>query len=275
MSREFSVVISVYAKDDPVHFGIAIDSLLKQTLLPSEIIVAVDGPINGGLLDKVNQYSRLPILSVLRLPKNIGLGASRHKAILRAKSEIIAVMDSDDISTENRFELQLEKFNADNVDIVGGFIAEFSESPDLIKSIREVPLSHEDIIKRGRWKQPINHVTLMFRKEAYFLSGGYRSFRKIEDYDLFHRMVMAGLTFLNLPEVIVKVRASDDQYARRHGVAYLWEELILFRGMHRTGYIGHFNFLFNIIIRFFARLMPLAALRFLSKRFLRSSFLAS
>ncbi len=108
MFQEFSVVISVYSKDDPVHFSMAIDSLLKQTVMPSEIIVAIDGPINGELLHKINQYAQIPIFSMFRLPQNIGLGASRHKAILRAKSEIIAVMDSDDICLENRFALQIE-----------------------------------------------------------------------------------------------------------------------------------------------------------------------
>lgn len=273
MLKEFSVVISVYSKDDPVHFSMAIDSLFRQTVLPNEIIVAVDGPVDGELLQRVNQYSQIPKISVIRLPQNIGLGASRHKAILQAKSEIIAVMDSDDVCTENRFALQIERFNSVSIDIVGGYIAEFSESPDLVKSIREVPLSHEAIVRRGRWRQPINHVTLMFRKEAYFLSGGYRSFRKIEDYDLFHRMVMTGSIFLNLPEIIVKVRASDNQYARRHGVAYLREEIILFRGMLISGYIGNIQFLLNISSRFFGRLMPLFALRFLSKKLFRKSYL--
>ncbi len=269
MYTDFSVVISVYRGDHPAHFSQALDSLLRQSVLPKEIILAVDGPIDCELGQRVAEYARLPIVKLLSLPKNLGLGASRHQAILHANSEILAVMDSDDICVGNRFELQIEKLQDSQIDIVGGYIAEFLSRPENSERIRQVPLAHDKIIKRGRWLSPINHVTLMFRREAYLLAGGYRSLRKVEDYDLFHRMAVAGLQFVNIPEVLVLVRASDEQYARRHGLSYLHEEIYLFREMLGSGYINHIEFLRNLLIRVFARLMPLPVLRFLSKRFFR------
>jgi glycosyltransferase involved in cell wall biosynthesis len=274
MYKDFSAVISVYGADDPTHFGQAMDSLLRQSVLPNEIIVIVDGPIGWDLLKKVEEYAQLPIIKLLSLPENIGLGASRHQGILHAKFEIVAVMDSDDICVEKRFELQIEKFNDSQIDVVGGYIAEFLDHPENSKRIRQVPLTHEKIVRRGHWIQPINHVTLMFRKEAYLLAGGYRSLRKVEDYDLFHRMAVAGLKFLNIREVLVFVRASDEQYARRHGLSYLYEEIYLFRKMLGSGYINRIEFLRNLLIRVFIRLMPLSALRFFSKRLCRTTMLS-
>ena len=97
MYKDFSVVISVYGGDDPVHFGQAMDSLLRQSVLPNEIIVIVDGPIGWDLRKKVEEYAQLPIIKLLSLPQNIGPGASRHQGILQARYEIVAVMDSDDL----------------------------------------------------------------------------------------------------------------------------------------------------------------------------------
>lgn len=271
MHQKFSVVMSVYRRDHPAHFSQALDSLLRQSVLPNEIILAVDGPIDGELGQRVDEYARLPIVKLLNLPKNLGLGASRHQAILQASSEIIGVMDSDDICVENRFELQIKKFQDSQVDVVGGYIAEFISRPENSERIRQVPLTHEQIVRRGHWIQPINHVTIMFRKSAYLRAGGYRGLRKVEDFDLFHRMYMAGLQFVNLPVVLVLVRTSDEQYARRHGLSYLREEIHLFRDMLGSGYINNIEFLRNLLIRVFARLMPLPVIRFLSKRLMRAT----
>jgi glycosyltransferase involved in cell wall biosynthesis len=269
MKKHFSVVMSVYRLDNPGHFKQAIDSVLNQTFLPDMIIVVIDGPINSNLDGVVSSYEENPVVRLERLPENIGLGAARHHAILSTDTPIIAVMDSDDICAPNRFERQMSAINTMDVDVVGAFIAEFSHSPDTQERVREVPLTCEQIIKRGRFFSPINHVTIMFRKDSYLRAGGYKGLRKVEDYDLFHRMVLSGLNFINIPEVLVYVRASDDQYRRRHGVSYLQEEVRLHYGMYRTGYINFSIFLWNIVIRLLIRLMPVSILRWFSKKIMR------
>lgn len=269
IKKNLSVVMSVYNNDDSDHFKQAIDSVLEQTYLPDTVIIVIDGPINAGLDQVVSSYEENPIVRVERLPVNVGSGAARHHAILSTETSIVAVMDSDDICAPNRFELQMEAMNKINVDVVGAFIAEFLHSPDMQERVREVPLTCEQIIKRGRFFLPINHVTIMFRKDSYFRTGGYKGLRKVEDYDLFHRMVLSGLNFINIPEVLVYVRVSDDQYRRRHGIVYFREEMMLHYDMLRSGYINLVIFLWNMIVRLQIRLMPVSILRWISKNIMR------
>lgn len=262
--------MSVYRADDPGHFMQALDSVLNQSVLPEEIILVIDGPIGDALNNAVLSYEHNPLLKLLRLPTNLGPGAARHKAISVASSPIVAVMDSDDICMPNRFESQIKALENQNVDLVGAFIAEFVDDPEKAIRVRKVPLTHDKIVESGKFYFPINHVTIMFRKEAYFRSGGYRGIRKVEDYDLFYRMVLSGIRFKNIAEVLVLVRSSDGQYLRRHGWGYLREELMLHRDMFRSGYIGLIELIRNIAIRVPIRLLPVALLRGLSKNYLRS-----
>lgn len=53
----FSVIMSVYAKDDPAHFDTALESVFNQTVKPSEIVLVVDGAIPDSLRRVVDKYA--------------------------------------------------------------------------------------------------------------------------------------------------------------------------------------------------------------------------
>jgi glycosyltransferase involved in cell wall biosynthesis len=101
--------MSIYRGDRPNFFKEAVDSLLLQTVPAAELIVAVDGPIGLDLEKSLQRIKDLPSVQIVRLATNQGPGASRHAAILKARHDIIAVMDADDISVPVRFERQLGK----------------------------------------------------------------------------------------------------------------------------------------------------------------------
>jgi glycosyltransferase involved in cell wall biosynthesis len=269
-NTNFSVIISVYLHDDVDHFIESINSIFRQTLTPYEIILAVDGPISNNMERVVENFENNPIVRLVRSDENIGRGAIKHRAILSTTTEFIAIMDADDISIDSRFELQVNAFIDSEIDLVGGYISEFHNSIDDLKSVRKVPLKHEEIIKQGKWIQPYNHVTIMFKKSMYIKSGGYGKLYMVEDYDLFFHMAMSGAIFYNIPKILVYVRTTNDQYLRRHGIKYFQEEFFLMLSMLRSGYIGHWVFIKNIALRLIVRSMPVILLRTLTKSFLRS-----
>lgn len=82
----------------------AIDSVLKQTLLPHEIIV-VDNGSNDGTLEMVG--SRYPSVRVLKEEK-IGVSAARNKGIKEANGSWVALLDSDDEWLPQKLQRQLE-----------------------------------------------------------------------------------------------------------------------------------------------------------------------
>ena len=92
-----------------------------------------------------------------------------------AMHDVIARMDSDDISVPDRFEKQLAYLESHpECDIVGGQITEFIDSPDNIVGKREVPCSNEAIYQYMRSRCALNHPTVMFRKKAVLDAGNYQ-----------------------------------------------------------------------------------------------------
>ena len=42
---KYSVLLSVYKKEQPIFFQQSLDSIFNQTLLPDEIVLVKDGPL--------------------------------------------------------------------------------------------------------------------------------------------------------------------------------------------------------------------------------------
>ena len=267
---KFTVVMSVYISDSPVYFVDAVNSLLNQTRVPDEIIIMVDGPVDNNLNEVIEMYASNAYIKIIRLKANIGLALSRKKAISLATNEIIAVMDSDDISVLNRFEKQLPLIINENAGVVGGWIEEFNSIPGDLCQIREVPSEYKKIYSLGKWRSPINHVTLMFTKNAYNAVDGYSSVRHSEDWDMVSRMLVKGVIIQSIPEVLVHVRAGDDMIIRRRNIEQFKGEIKLFLKMYNIGYISLFHLTGNILVRVILRALPTFITKFVYNFFLRN-----
>lgn len=258
MPAKLTAIISVYKNDDPNYFNDAVNSLLGQTLLPDEILIIVDGPVGDQIKKQLNEFSKYEVVKVKMLDKNVGRGKARHIAISAAKNDYIAMMDADDISKSDRFEKQMAKISESNADIVGSYIEEFEETPGDKKIIRKVPVTHDQIMKFAKWKQPMNHVTILFKKQAYLSTGGYRGFKMLEDFELFHRMILNGMKFVNIPEVLVYVRFSEKNQSKRSGLSYFKEEYQVLKEMKQSGHMNAVQFILSCFIRLTTRMMPLS-----------------
>lgn len=225
---KFSVITSVYHNDTPDFVRMALDSMLvHQTLKPSEVVLVRDGVVPDKLEALIAEYETMyhDIVHVIRLEKNGGLGKAMKLGVEVAQNDIIARMDSDDICSPNRFELQLKYLELHpNVDIIGGQMTEFIDTPDNIIGKRIVPCDNEDIYDFMKNRCALNHVTVMFRKEAVLKAGNYQDWFWNEDYYLWVRMMIAKCKFANVPNVLVNVRSGADQYARRGGRKYYESE---------------------------------------------------
>ena len=128
MNNEFAVAMSVYHNDSAVFVKRALESIWDaQTVKPTQIVLVVDGPVGKDILDVIHHFQKdCPVLKVVQLAENAGSGNAMRVAMEVVDCELIARMDSDDISAPTRFEDQL-RFFADNpdVDVLGGDISEF------------------------------------------------------------------------------------------------------------------------------------------------------
>ena len=259
MKMHFSIIISVYKNDKSVFVRVALDSMLvNQGIKPDEIVLVQDGPVPHDLSMLIKEYEEkyVQVMHVIRLEKNRGLGNALKIGVENAKNDIIARMDSDDICLPDRFEKQLAylEFHPE-CDIVGGQMTEFIGEPTNIIGCREVPLTNEDIYEYMKNRCALNHVTVMFRKEAVLKVGNYQDWFWNEDYYLWVRMMMAGCKFANIPDVAVNVRTGTDQYARRGGKKYFDSEIGIKKLMLQKGVITRKEYIVSYIQRFIIQLM--------------------
>lgn len=250
MKPKISVLMSTYKNDNPEYISIAIDSMLQQTLKPDEIIIVADGPLprdNYLLLEKYRKKHNE--IKLIRLKNNVGLGLALKAGLEKCKNDIVARMDSDDISEPDRLEKEYKALVRQQVDIVGSNIAEFIDSPNNVISRRIVPEKDIDIKKYLKTRCPMNHVTVLFYKTAVTECGGYEDFKFNEDYILWIKMFENNKKFYNIQEDLVKVRIGKDMFKRRGGRAYCSSELAIQKYLHNHNIINTRLYLLNSIKR--------------------------
>ncbi len=261
-SIKFSVLMSVYKNEKSENIQECFSSIQNQTLLPDEIILVVDGPINDVLNDVIENWVSILPLKIVRLDKNVGLGSALNIGIKYCSNEYIFRMDTDDICLPERFlnQCQYLKDN-EKVVLLGGQICEFNAMNAQVSRHRHVPCTHKDIVHFSKFKNPFNHMTVAFKKDKILEVGGYQHHLFMEDYNLWLRVIASGGHVANLSEVLVNVRTNDDALQRRRGVAYIKSEFILYR-LKRKTMSGNFFFdLFVLVIRSAPRLLPLSCVR--------------
>jgi glycosyltransferase involved in cell wall biosynthesis len=223
----FSVLMSLYKDEQPEHLALCLKSLYDQTLPASEIVIVYDGPISRDLSEIVNTWhSKLP-LKIARLSSNIGLGKALNFGLTHCKFNIVLRMDTDDICAPIRFEKQISYFVAHpKTDILGTYIEEFNKEPGDLGRIRSVPKKY-DITKFIKFRNPINHMTVAFRKEKIIEIGGYIHLESMEDYFLWLRCYNAKLKIDNISEPLVYARVGSGMLDRRRGIKYVQSEFRL------------------------------------------------
>lgn len=268
---KFSVSMCVYGGDNPEWFKTAVDSILNQTLVPNEVVLVVDGPVPDTLDEVIRNYGKNSLFNIVRLPENEGHGNARRKGLENCKYEYIALMDADDISASNRFEMQAKAFlDNTSLDIVGGNMSEFIGEPTNIVGYRYVPQNNKDIKEYMKTRCPMNQVTVMFKGKSVADVGGYIDWYCEEDYYLWLRMFQAGMNFHNCKEVLVNVRTGKEQYQRRGGWDYFASEAKLQKYMLDKKIIGSGTFALNVIKRLIVQvLLPNSIRGWVFKKFAR------
>lgn len=270
----FSVVMSVYQGDNPCYFERALKSIIEeQSIVPDEVLLIVDGPISEELDLVINKYMhKYNLLRVIRLEKNGGLGNALRIGVENCKYELIARMDSDDISVRRRFEEQLSFFEKnEEVDIVGGDITEFVGLEENIVGKRCVPSKNLDIYEYMKKRCAMNHVTVMYKKKAVQEAGGYQDWFWNEDYYLWIRMVLNKAVFANTGTVLVNVRVGEEMYQRRGGKRYYLSEKGLQDYMLKNKMISWPLYVYNCTVRYLVQILLPNKLRgYIFRKFARS-----
>lgn len=260
MNKKYSILMSVYCKEKAEFLWESMESVYNQTVPADDFVLVCDGPLNRKL-DKVIEQMKSKFgdrIQVIRLKKNLGLGNALNEGLKYCKHELVARMDSDDISMNTRCERQLSIFDKNpRVDILSGTILEFQKNPECITEKRELPEKHEDICQFAHKRNPFNHPAIMLKKSAVEAVGGYQeTYPMFEDYYLWIRMLQNGSVGYNLKNPVLYMRTSSDFYLRRGGLLYA-KRLLRFRGwLYRTGWSTGREYVEGAILHALVCLLP-------------------
>ena len=271
---EYSVLISVYYKEKAEYLIECLESMVHQTVEPSEIVIVKDGKLTVELEDVLTEYKTKyqRLFKFVCLEKNVGLGLALAEGIKNCSYELIARMDSDDISIPNRCELQLREFAQDPLlDVCGGYIKEFCDSKEGVVAIRKVPLVDSEIKEYQKRRDAVNHVTVMFKKSKVLEAGNYQHALLMEDSLLWTNMILHGATFKNIADYLVYVRTGADMFKRRGGLKYFKKYKNGRKIILQTGYISKWDYYYTLLVQLIFSILPNSVREFVYEKLLRSN----
>lgn len=270
--EKYSVLMSLYKKEKPEYLGLAIDSMINQTVMPDEIVIVEDGPLTNDLYSVLKKYkNKYPKLFVSVVNKvNLGLGLALNNGLTVCKNELIARMDTDDISMDNRCEKQLQRFTEKpELAIVGAHIDEFVGDKSNIVSSRIVPTTSEEIYNFAKRRSAFNHPAVMYRKSVVLAHGGYADLKRNQDVDLFGRMLFEGCKAENIDEALLWFRSNDELAKRRKSWENTWSYIATIKRFWKMGYSSFSDYVIVVIAQTGMYLMPVCMQHFIYKNLLR------
>lgn len=272
VDNSYSVLMSVYVKEKAEYLQQAMNSIWEQTIPTNDFVLVCDGPLTPELDAVIENMlaTHTETLHVVRLEKNGGLGNALNIGIKECKNELVARMDSDDISRPDRCEKQLTVFATHpDVSICSGIVEEFTTSTEVIEARRVPPETQDEIVRFAKKRNPFNHPCVMYKRSAVEAAGGYQDFYLLEDYYLWIRMLQKRCIGYNLQQPLLWMRAGSDMYKRRAGWKYAKSQKALFRYMKDSGFIGSGQYIKSVGIRTASSITPNWLREFMFKRAMR------
>lgn len=271
--HKFTVLMSVYARENHVFFRKSLESNIdNQSRKPNEFVLVCDGPLSKKLNNVIDEYIyKYPqLFKVYRLNENQGLGKALNFGLNLCSYDIVARADSDDICAFNRYEVQvgyLEKHQ--EISAVSSYIDEFNDDWTKPFNKKMLPLNNNDLYEFAKFRNPLNHMAVVFRKEDILNVGSYQHVPYVEDYELWVRLLINGYKIANINQFLVHARVGNGMINRRGNKAYIksWHKLSEF--MYKNKMINTIEYMRNIIsIRIFIYL-PISIKEKLYKTVLR------
>lgn len=196
-----------------------VEGVLNQTLRDFEYVIVDDGSDDGtcqyleGLKD--------PRIRLILLPRS-GRGVALNMGLAACRSDLVAVIDADDVDSPIRLEQQWRLMNEYlelsvlscncALDIKYLYTGPYYDLP----IIRVDP---KDFIKRT----PISHSGAIMRRKTVIEVGGYNEKRRdLFDYDLWLRLAEKGYSFGRVGAPLVYKRVHNNQeFEAKHRLRYL------------------------------------------------------
>jgi glycosyltransferase involved in cell wall biosynthesis len=265
-----TALMSVYWKCDAPLLARALESIFHNTIRPDEILVVIDGPIQIETQKVISLFQeKYSELKTLPLDKNQGLAIALNEGLAQTKTKWLARCDQDDINYLDRFEKQLACLQKNpHAVLIGSHIAEINNEGEIL-SQRRVPESTQAIKKLIPFRNPFNHMTVIYDVNFIRNLGGYPNIA-YQDYGLWIKVIGSGGMAVNIQEPLVYATTGDDMFRRRGGIKIALDEFKLHHLMAQYQFRSWFGAIIWACTRSAVSLMPAQAKRLLYRQYLRS-----
>ena len=209
--EEISVIIPTYNRCDLLKR--AINSVIKQTITPKEIII-----VDNGSTDQTYQMvsSLFPEINYF-IEKKRGVSAARNKGILESKSKWIAFLDSDDAWKPTKLEKQMEYsvFNQDKYRIIHTDETWY-RNKKFLNQLKKHKKSGGNIFKNSLHLCCISPSSVVLKKQIFDDYGLFdENLEVCEDYDMWIRITAKEeVGFLDSP-LVLKYGGHSDQLSKK------------------------------------------------------------
>jgi glycosyltransferase involved in cell wall biosynthesis len=266
-SQYVSVIITCYNYAEYVEE--AIQSALKQTVEPLEIIVINDGSTDNSL-DTINKYKgRVKIID----KPNEGVVAAKNQGLMEAKGEWIVYLDADDVLEPTYIEKTLHYAREHNYDVVYTDMKYFGVKDSLHKVF---PFSFGRLLNGN-----FVHNSSLYKKTKLHQAGGYKDAMRggYEDWEINISLHEKGAKFGYLPKPPLHYRQHEQEKGRNNEAQKKADALVatvhrLHRRSYLSGSLGFYKIKRGFIRVYQYPLLPFVALIYLPVAILKAGLAA-
>lgn len=194
----FSVIVTAYNSEKWIEKSI--NSLIEQSYVDWECIIVENGSKDNTkdiILNIKDKRFKIYNLEIANKSSALNFG------IIKSNFDWISILDSDDLWTKNKLELQSKYISLNNdVDILGTQLKYIDEFDKEVKNQLVLPTTHETIIQKFHLNEnSIANSSVVYKKKIHELVGYYDTeLNGVEDYDFWRRCVRFDLRFQNLDD---------------------------------------------------------------------------
>lgn len=213
-ASSISLIIPLYNSAEFIEAALA--SVAGQTRLPDEVVVIDDASTDDGAA-RAARWSEILPLKILVQTENRGPGVARRIGIAASSGDLVALLDADDVLFPDHIEVLLRDHQKH-----GGVITADalwwspSRQLSLVTGRRRKRIPPPGNQRLGILEHNFVHPASLFSRADYERAGGFSDLRKMEDWDLWMRMIRAGVTvrLASVPTALYRVHGGSASAGR-------------------------------------------------------------
>ncbi|HOJ52803.1 MAG TPA: glycosyltransferase family 2 protein [Syntrophales bacterium] len=225
-----SVIMGAYNCADTLR--LAVYSIKSQSFSDWEFIICNDASTDNTweVLSEIAQDDHRLIL--INNNKNLALGGTLNRCVEKASGEYLARQDADDYSLPERLQEQVKFLDEHPQISVAGSYAELFDSSGKVWGVNKPPLYPE--MKDWLKGSCLIHPSVMMRRKDIEKVGYYDPTAiRVEDYELWLRMALAGYRMVTIPKILYRFHMDLSDYKRKRFSHRLHEVKIKYRIMKK------------------------------------------